>query len=112
MYTGSPAPGVKASPPTGWRFEVEYESPRELAEARKDADLTEAEIAALMGTTQSVVSRIESGAAATARGWGDGPAVLMTGATRLISGEVHDNMKVWLVIRPGDVSCGDAVPAQ
>jgi ribosome-binding protein aMBF1 (putative translation factor) len=42
-------------------FSVEYEVARELAEARRGAGLTQAEIAALMGTTQSVVSRIESG---------------------------------------------------
>ena len=42
-------------------FSVEYGVARELAEARRDAGLTQAEIAALMGTTQSVVSRIESG---------------------------------------------------
>jgi transcriptional regulator with XRE-family HTH domain len=43
-------------------FSVEYEVARELAEARRGAGLTQTEIAALMGTTQSVVSRIESGA--------------------------------------------------
>ena len=34
----------------------------ELAAARKEAGLTQAQIAAIMGTTQSVVSRIERGA--------------------------------------------------
>jgi ribosome-binding protein aMBF1 (putative translation factor) len=43
-------------------FSVEYEIARELADARRDAGLSQGEIAALMGTTQSVVSRIESGA--------------------------------------------------
>lgn len=36
---------------TGWR----------LAEARRDAGLTQTEVAARMGTTQSAVSRVESG---------------------------------------------------
>ena len=43
-------------------FSVEYEIARELADARRDAGLSQGQIAALMGTTQSVVSRIESGA--------------------------------------------------
>ncbi len=44
------------------RFDIEYKLASELAAARKDAGLTQMQIAALMGTTQSVVSRIERGA--------------------------------------------------
>ena len=43
-------------------FTLEYQVAAELADARKAAGLTQAQIAAIMGTTQSVVSRIESGA--------------------------------------------------
>ena len=43
-------------------FDLEYQVASELAAARKDAGLTQAQIAAIMGTTQSVVSRIERGA--------------------------------------------------
>lgn len=44
------------------RFDLEYQVASELATARKEAGLTQAQIAAIMGTTQSVVSRIERGA--------------------------------------------------
>ena len=43
-------------------FDVEYQIASELAAARKEAGLTQAQIATRMGTTQSVVSRIERGA--------------------------------------------------
>jgi transcriptional regulator with XRE-family HTH domain len=39
----------------------EFELARELIAARTQADLTQGEVAARMGTTQSVVARIESG---------------------------------------------------
>jgi len=42
-------------------FKIEYSIAQELSKARKDADLTQGQLAAIMGTTQSVVSRIESG---------------------------------------------------
>ena len=43
-------------------FDLEYQVASELAAARREAGLTQAQIAAIMGTTQSVVSRIERGA--------------------------------------------------
>ena len=43
-------------------FELEYALAKELHETRRQAQLTQAEIAERMGTTQSVVSRIEGGA--------------------------------------------------
>ncbi len=43
-------------------FEIEYHVAMELAQARKDANLTQSQIAELMDTQQSVVSRIERGA--------------------------------------------------
>lgn len=43
-------------------FDLEYQVASELAAARKEAGLTQAQVAAIMGTTQSVVSRIERGA--------------------------------------------------
>jgi ribosome-binding protein aMBF1 (putative translation factor) len=43
-------------------FNLEYQIASELATARQEAGLTQAQIAAIMGTTQSVVSRIERGA--------------------------------------------------
>ncbi len=43
-------------------FELEYEVALELAKARKTAGMTQAEVANAMGTTQSVISRIERGA--------------------------------------------------
>jgi ribosome-binding protein aMBF1 (putative translation factor) len=42
-------------------FDLEYELAKELHEARAGAKLTQAEIAVRMGTTQSVISRIERG---------------------------------------------------
>ena len=39
----------------------EFELARELIAARTQVDLTQGDVAALMGTTQSVVARIESG---------------------------------------------------
>jgi ribosome-binding protein aMBF1 (putative translation factor) len=43
-------------------FDLEYQVASELAAARKEAGLTQTQIAAIMGTTQSVISRIERGA--------------------------------------------------
>ena len=43
-------------------FDVEYEVARQMQEARTQARLTQADLARRMRTTQSVVSRIESGA--------------------------------------------------
>jgi len=43
-------------------FEIEYAVAREVAKARLDAGMTQADVAAAMGTTQSVISRIERGA--------------------------------------------------
>jgi transcriptional regulator with XRE-family HTH domain len=43
-------------------FDIEYEVAQEVAKARKDAGLTQQELATAMGTTQSVISRIERGA--------------------------------------------------
>ena len=43
-------------------FDIEYEVAREVVKARADAGMTQAEVAAAMGTTQSVISRIERGA--------------------------------------------------
>ena len=43
-------------------FEIEYAVAREVAKARSDAGMTQADVAAAMGTTQSVISRIERGA--------------------------------------------------
>ena len=42
-------------------FNLEYELAKELHEARTQAHLTQSEIANRMGTTQSVISRIERG---------------------------------------------------
>ena len=42
-------------------FEIEYEVAREVAKARQEAGLTQREVAVAMGTTQSVISRIERG---------------------------------------------------
>ncbi len=42
-------------------FDVEYQVALELAQARKEANLSQSQIAKLMGTQQSVVSRIERG---------------------------------------------------
>ena len=39
----------------------EYETARELIAARTSAGMTQGEVAARMGTTQSVVARLESG---------------------------------------------------
>ena len=43
-------------------FDVEYQVASEVAKAREDAGMTQQEVAAAMGTTQSVISRIERGA--------------------------------------------------
>ena len=43
-------------------FSIEYEVAQEVAKARKEAGLTQQELATAMGTTQSVISRIERGA--------------------------------------------------
>ncbi len=42
-------------------FNLEYTLAKELQEARKSAKLTQKDIAEIMGTTQSVISRIEHG---------------------------------------------------
>jgi len=42
-------------------FDVEYEVARQMQVARKEAGLSQAALARRMNTTQSVVSRIESG---------------------------------------------------
>lgn len=44
-------------------LEVEFEIALELIKARKLSGLTQGEIAAKMGTTQSVIARLESGKA-------------------------------------------------
>ncbi|MBS0271213.1 MAG: helix-turn-helix transcriptional regulator [Proteobacteria bacterium] len=44
------------------RLKPEFEVARELIHARSRAHLTQAEVAKRMGTTQSVVARLESGA--------------------------------------------------
>jgi ribosome-binding protein aMBF1 (putative translation factor) len=46
-------------------FDIEYEVALQMQQAREKAGLTQAEIARRMKTTQSVVSRIESGANAS-----------------------------------------------
>ena len=46
-------------------FDIEYEVAVQMQRAREKAGLTQAEIARRMSTTQSVVSRIESGANAS-----------------------------------------------
>lgn len=43
-------------------FSTEYRVAKELLDARKKAGLTQREVADAMGTTQSVISRIERGA--------------------------------------------------
>ena len=45
----------------GSEFNIEYQVAVELAGARAAAKLSQSQVAALMGTTQSVVSRIEKG---------------------------------------------------
>ena len=42
-------------------FSLEYTLAEELQNARKDVDLTQKDLAERMGTTQSVISRIEHG---------------------------------------------------
>jgi ribosome-binding protein aMBF1 (putative translation factor) len=42
-------------------FEIEYKVATELTKARKTAGLTQKDVARFMGTTQSVISRIERG---------------------------------------------------
>jgi transcriptional regulator len=42
-------------------FDLEYTIAKQLTEARKSAGLTQNEVAMAMGTTQSVISRIERG---------------------------------------------------
>jgi ribosome-binding protein aMBF1 (putative translation factor) len=44
-------------------LEVEYEIALELIKARKQSGLTQEEVALRMGTTQSVIARLESGKA-------------------------------------------------
>ncbi len=43
-------------------FDVEYRVAKEVAKAREEAGMTQKEVAMAMGTTQSVISRIERGA--------------------------------------------------
>lgn len=42
-------------------FDIEYEVAREVTRARQEAGLTQRQLAEAMGTTQSVISRIERG---------------------------------------------------
>jgi ribosome-binding protein aMBF1 (putative translation factor) len=56
--------GIRAHPDfrlVSDEFDVEYEVARQMHEARTQAGLTQADLARRMHTTQSVVSRIESG---------------------------------------------------
>ncbi len=58
------AAGIRAHP--GFRsvsdeFDIEYDVARQMQAARTQAGITQAELARRMHTTQSVVSRIESG---------------------------------------------------
>jgi ribosome-binding protein aMBF1 (putative translation factor) len=58
------AAGIRAHPDfqrVSDEFDVEYEVARQMQMARKQAGLTQGDLARRMHTTQSVVSRIESG---------------------------------------------------
>jgi ribosome-binding protein aMBF1 (putative translation factor) len=58
------AAGIRAHPDfrrVSDEFDVEYEVARQMQAARTQAGLTQADLARRMHTTQSVVSRIESG---------------------------------------------------
>jgi ribosome-binding protein aMBF1 (putative translation factor) len=58
------AAGIRAHPDfrrVSDEFDVEYEVARQMQVARTQAGLTQADLARRMHTTQSVVSRIESG---------------------------------------------------
>ena len=58
------AAGIRAHPDfrrVSDEFDVEYEVARQMQMARTQAGLTQADLARRMHTTQSVVSRIESG---------------------------------------------------
>ena len=58
------AAGIRAHPEfrrASEEFDVEYEVARQMQVARTQAGLTQADLARRMHTTQSVVSRIESG---------------------------------------------------
>ena len=58
------AAGIRAYPDfrrVSDEFDVEYEVARQMQAARTQAGLTQADLARRMHTTQSVVSRIESG---------------------------------------------------
>ena len=44
------------------QFDLEYQVAEELSKARQKAGMTQREVAHAMGTTQSVISRIERGA--------------------------------------------------
>ena len=58
------ADGIRATPEfrrVADEFDVEYEVARQMLVARTQAGLTQADLARRMHTTQSVVSRIESG---------------------------------------------------
>ncbi len=55
---------IKATPgyaDAAKKFEAEYAIAKELYLARKHAKMSQAELAAKLGTTQSVISRMESG---------------------------------------------------
>jgi ribosome-binding protein aMBF1 (putative translation factor) len=43
------------------KFEIEYQVALELSKARQKAGMTQRDVADAMGTTQSVISRIERG---------------------------------------------------
>ena len=58
------ADGIRAHPDfqqVSEEFDLEYEVAREMLTARTNAGLTQADVARRMHTTQSVISRIESG---------------------------------------------------
>jgi predicted transcriptional regulator len=62
LYGNYPQP--LANPAVGQAYDAqapEFELARELIAARMRAGLTQGDVAARMGTTQSVVARIESG---------------------------------------------------
>lgn len=42
-------------------FNIEYQVSSELAKARREAKMTQSQVAEIMNTTQSVISRIERG---------------------------------------------------
>jgi predicted transcriptional regulator len=57
----SPAPRRSSFPGLGARSERRHELITELIRARRESELSQTEIAARMGTSQSAVARLESG---------------------------------------------------